>query len=219
MLLLLTDDLRPLMLSGSVEQSALNEMFFDFQLIAGGGRLAGSGLTLFRGLTRTYITGRAFKTNEKSTGVSTILLLWIAIEELDSPTVNARRLNQTLASTNTQQNTRHIVHTSSLSQPRTLQPTTRRQQPQALRSFPSVKTTHCTAPRSSFNGVQCSINFSNPMYGRAHSLSSRLTGFPNFNPLLMVLLKSQLSEPLPWLARKRKTSTPMAGVEKVLLLL
>lgn len=89
----------------------------------------------------------------------------------------------------------------------------------ALRSLPSVSTTHCTAPRSSFNGVQCSMNFSKPMYGRAHNLSSTLTAFPTFNPDLMVLLKSQLSEPLPWLARKRKTSTPMAGVEKVALLL
>ena len=141
------------MLNRGAEESALKELFF--QLIAGAGRLAGRGLTL----SRTYITGRAFKTNEKSTGVSTVLLLWIAIEELNSATVNARRLNQTLALTVNK--TLTISYTNR--HPRTLKPTTRRRQLQALRSFPNVSTTHCTAPRSSFNGVQCSENFSNPM--------------------------------------------------------
>lgn len=79
-----------------------------------------------------------------------------------------------------------------------------------LCSFPNVKTTQATCPVSSFNGVQCSTKRSIPIYGRAHNFNSRLIGWPALKLLLTADLKSEPTEPEPWLARNLKTSLPTA---------
>ena len=56
-------------------------------------------------------------------------------------------------------------------------------------SLPKVKTTNWTSPCSSFSGVQCVTNFSNPMYRRVHSVMSREMGWPVFSAALTRSLK------------------------------
>ena len=62
-------------------------------------------------------------------------------------------------------------------------------------SFPNVSTIQVTAPTSSFNGVQCNANLSNPICGLAQSFKSRLMACPIFSELLTADLKSQLKDP------------------------